>query len=227
VLVALSIQSWRQTRVWRDSEALWRHALAVTTPNCVSHGSLARFLWSKQRVAEAVPHFEAALTIQPENVEFHNTVALGLMQLGRPSEAIAHWRCALDVAPHNVQVQNNLAWVLATCSERSMRDGAQAVQLARDAIAARGAPTPDLLRTLAAAHSEAGEPARAVEIAREALELASANAEPHLAAELGAQLRDYESNSPVRGRTLPGLQPPNGEPDASDGLRLQSIANDL
>jgi hypothetical protein len=64
-LAALALLSWRQSFVWRDSETLWRHALAVTRDNYVAHANLGRAL-SGSRPDEARAHFEAALRIRPE-----------------------------------------------------------------------------------------------------------------------------------------------------------------
>ncbi|HEX8678655.1 MAG TPA: tetratricopeptide repeat protein, partial [Chthoniobacterales bacterium] len=198
VILAAAAQAWRQTRIWRDSEALWRHALAVTEPNYISHGSLARFLCSKRRVAEAVPHFEAALAIRPDDVAFHKNVAAGLVQLGRPAEAIAHLEKALEIEPNDSHAQADLAWVCATSPESSMRDGARALRLAQSAIAGRGERTPSLLRTLSAAHAEIGEFAEAIEAAREALQLAKGLGQKDVVEALESVIRGYELARLVR-----------------------------
>jgi Flp pilus assembly protein TadD len=206
-IVACATRAWSQAGIWHDSEKLWRHAIAVTNYNYVAHGSLAKLLWSKKRIAEAIPHFQEALRIAPDDAEMHNTVGLGLIQTGKPSEAIAHWKKALQVDPQDLNAQSNLAWVFATCPERVMRDGARAVELARSAIEQSGERTPILLRTLAAAYAEAGRFSEAVATAREGMELASAQGHSGMAAELRSQAYDYQLNMPLRDASLAGVQP--------------------
>ena len=61
----LAVLASAQTQVWRDSETLWTHALAVTRDNYVAHANLGRVLQAT-RPAEAQAHFGAALAINPD-----------------------------------------------------------------------------------------------------------------------------------------------------------------
>jgi protein O-mannosyl-transferase len=207
VLLALAGRAWRQTAIWHDSERLWRHALAVTKHNHIAHASLARVLWSKNRAAEAIPHFQQALVITPDNVEMHNQVGLGLMQIGKPSEGIAHWKKALQVNPQDLNAQSNLAWVFATCPEPAMRDGQRAVALAENVIARSGSRTPILLRTLGAAYAEAGKFTEAIAVTQEAMQLAIDKGDSDLATALRSQISDYQLGLPLRDSSLAGVQP--------------------
>ena len=64
-LAALAVLANVQTRFWRDSETLWRHALDVTANNYVAHANLGRAL-QRTNPAEAQLHFGAALAINPD-----------------------------------------------------------------------------------------------------------------------------------------------------------------
>jgi tetratricopeptide (TPR) repeat protein len=55
-------------------------------------------------------------------------------RLARFEPARTDLQTALKLAPTNAGVQNALAWLLATCPEASLRDPAQAVELARRAV---------------------------------------------------------------------------------------------
>ena len=61
----LALLALAQTQVWRDSETLWTHALAVTRDNYVAHANLGRALQATHP-AEAQAHFGAALAINPD-----------------------------------------------------------------------------------------------------------------------------------------------------------------
>lgn len=64
-LGVLALLAWRQTHVWRDSETLWRHALAVTENNYVAHANLGRVLLGSDP-EQARRHTEMALSLAPE-----------------------------------------------------------------------------------------------------------------------------------------------------------------
>jgi tetratricopeptide (TPR) repeat protein len=74
-------------------------------------------------------------------------------------------------APDNPNVCNNLAWMLATCSEAHLRDGARAVALAQQACRATEWKHPFCLGTLGAALAETGAFPEAIRWQTEALDL--------------------------------------------------------
>lgn len=57
-LAALFTVSAVQLRVWRDSESLFRHALAVTRDNFIAHAHLGDALLASGRAEEAARHWE-------------------------------------------------------------------------------------------------------------------------------------------------------------------------
>jgi tetratricopeptide (TPR) repeat protein len=75
------------------------------------------------------------------------------------------------IAPDNVQVWNNLAWMLATCPDDRVREGARAVALALRACEATEWKHPYCLGTLAASLAETGAFAEAAHWQVEALDL--------------------------------------------------------
>ena len=232
VIAALSWRAWIQTSYWRDSETLWRHALAVTSNNDVAdnnlgivllgrgqvdeaisrfqmalnirlenapaHDNLAKAFLQKGRVAEAMAHYHKLLEIQPDNLETRNILGTVLFQQGRVQEAIDQWQDTLSIQPDNGNAKSNLAWVFATYPEKSVRDGAKAVQLAEQALQLSGGKNPVIFRTLAAAYAERGRFSEAVEAAQRGLELASSQGNAGLAAELQQNIALYRMNSPLR-----------------------------
>ena len=53
-------------------------------------------------------------------------------------EAVAEYRQVLEAKPDQPEALNNLAWLLATCSDGTVRDGADAVRLAEHACRLSG-----------------------------------------------------------------------------------------
>jgi Flp pilus assembly protein TadD len=113
-------------------------------------------------------------------------------------EAISEYEQALSIAPEDSVALNNLAWILATCSDASMRDGARAVTLAAKAVQASGGKDPGFVRTLAAARAEAGQFAEALATAEAAKALANAQSKPELERRLEEEITLYRARVALR-----------------------------
>ena len=198
VILALAWLAWIQNTYWRDSEILWTHTLAVTSDNDVGHASLADLLLRRNRVDDAISHSEEALRIQSRNGNAHNTLGLCLFRTGRVDEAVAHWKESLEIKPDNMNAQANLAWVLATSPDSSLRDGAEAIELANKVLEHAGHANVIVLRTLAASYAESGRFSEAIETAQQALQLAIAQGNTALTEDLQLNIANYRRNLPLR-----------------------------
>ncbi|HEY0512079.1 MAG TPA: hypothetical protein VGH73_09255 [Thermoanaerobaculia bacterium] len=68
-ILALAVETWAQAGTWRDSVALYRHALSVTRDNYVAHVGLAKALVGKGDLAGAEAQYRAALALRPALAE--------------------------------------------------------------------------------------------------------------------------------------------------------------
>ena len=132
--------------------------------------------------------------MQPDYALAHYNLGRGLAQKGQWAEAIAHYQRALIIQPGAVPPQKELAWLLATCPQAALRNGAQALALAREAERLSGGKNPDYLDVLAAAYAEAGQFPQAVEAAGRALALAAAQNNPQVE-KIRARLKLYQGRS--------------------------------
>jgi len=163
-----------------------------------AHYDLSGLLLRKGEMDAAISHCQAALSIQPEHAEARINLAIALDQKGQIADAIVNYEKALANSPRSVPAQNNLAWLLATCSDPSLRNGNKALELARQADQLSGGANPIVLRTMAAAYAETGHFAKVIEIAQDALRLATAQGDRGLAAELQEELAIYQVGLPFR-----------------------------
>jgi Flp pilus assembly protein TadD len=79
-----------------------------------------------------------------------------------------------------------------------LRNGAQAVTAARDAVQLSGGRDPSVLDTLAAALAEAGQFSEAVQTAGQAVQQAKSQGKAELAAKIQNRLNRYSANAPFR-----------------------------
>jgi len=75
VIAALCGAASLQVRHWRDSESLFRHALAVTEDNHVAHAYLGDTLLAQGRTSEALPLFREAVRLRPDFLSATNNLA--------------------------------------------------------------------------------------------------------------------------------------------------------
>ena len=119
--------------------------------------ALGRALMLDGKPDPAIVEFQTAFGMDPEAFEDNTNLVNLLAVRGRFAEAVAHCRKVLETRPENLSVQNKLAWMLATCPDASVRNGAEAVEMARRLVQGRGGREPNSLATLAAAYAEAGQ----------------------------------------------------------------------
>jgi tetratricopeptide (TPR) repeat protein len=102
----LSWCAWVQTRYWRDSETLFRHALAVTTNNDVAENNLGIVFLRQGKLDEAISLLQAAVDLRPENSPAHENLAKALLQKGDVDNALVHYQKLLELQPDNIEVHN-------------------------------------------------------------------------------------------------------------------------
>jgi protein O-mannosyl-transferase len=181
-----------------DAIIQFEAALQIKPDDAETHYALGSALFRLGRVDEAIIHYQKALQTAPGYAKAYNSLAAALLQKGRVQEAIKYLQEALQIKPDNPPVQNALAWVLATCEDASLRNGNQAVELARRANELSGGGNPLILHTLAAAFAETGKFSDAIRTAQKAIDLARAAGQQDLAAQLNGELRRYEAGLPCR-----------------------------
>ena len=176
----------------------YQTALEIKPKFAEAHNNFGVVLGQRGRFDEAIIHFRQALKIKPDYANAHNNFGNALAGQGKIAAAIVQWREAVRLQPNELGFVNQLAWVLATCPEASVRNGAEAIELAQRAVRISGGREPAVLGTLAAAYAEAGRFSEAVQTARKARELAVQQNKPGLAESIGAKIPLYKAGTPFR-----------------------------
>jgi tetratricopeptide (TPR) repeat protein len=152
------------------------------------------FLNNKQP-NEAIDCLQRAMAIDSSVAAIHYKLANALMQTGQYAKAIAEYREALKLRPDWDEPANNLAWLLAACPDRALRNGAEAVTVAKQACERSQNQNPIILGTLAAAYAESGKRSEAVAVAEQACRIALEQNNKALADTLESQLRQYQTGT--------------------------------
>jgi tetratricopeptide (TPR) repeat protein len=165
-----------------------------------------QILFQRGQTNQAALALQEGLQIHPDNIGARNGLGYILLKLGRADQAITNFQKVLTVQPDNVDALNNLAWIRATCPNAAIRNGTQAVELARQADQFSRGNNPAILATLAAAQAEVGHFADALSTAQKALALANAQTNTAVAEALLNQIKFYQAGSPFRENSLTNTQ---------------------
>lgn len=147
---------------------------------------------------KAISEWRKALESNPKYAETHESLGNALYGQGRIAEALEHWRRRILLQPNEAPTLQETAWVLATCPEPSIRNGKEALALARRAVQLTSGKDAAVLDTLAAAYAETGSFVEAALTARTALALAAQQGNQSLAAALKSRIALYEAGKPFR-----------------------------
>lgn len=183
----------------RVTEALaqFREAIRLDGANGTAHGNLGLTLAALGRLDEAEVHDREAIRLDARDAGARRHLAALLVATGRVGEALAEFERVLEQEPGDVATLKNAAWLRGTHPDPRVRDGAEALRLARRA--AESSPgDPECLDVLAAAYAESGSFADAVATARQAVERARQQGRGALAEAVTARLRLYEAGAPWR-----------------------------
>ena len=106
------VLSRHQIGYWKDSETLFRRAIAVTKDNYLAYDNLGTALTAKGKLDEAVGEYQEALRIKPDFAEAHNNLGSCLEKKGELAEAIDQFVQALKLNPGFAEAHFNLAAAL-------------------------------------------------------------------------------------------------------------------
>ena len=102
----------QQLGYWKDSEALFRHALEVTENNYLAHNNLGIALDKKGQIDEAIRQFQEALRLKPDYFDALNNLGNALAAKGRFDEAIENYRKAIQINSNHPETFVHLGMAL-------------------------------------------------------------------------------------------------------------------
>ncbi|HZE69140.1 MAG TPA: tetratricopeptide repeat protein [Pyrinomonadaceae bacterium] len=187
-------------RKGQPDEALVHYEEAIRLqPNYAdAYYNRGNVLFTKGRIDEAMADWEKTLQIQPNDADAHTCIGNAFLRQSSPKEAIAHYEKAMALAPGDPHSRNNIAWVLATSSDASIRDGVKAVELAQEAVQLSRGRDSKFIRTLAAAYAESSRFPEAIAAAQQAITIAAMQGNTGLANTLRKEIALYRGHISLR-----------------------------
>jgi protein O-mannosyl-transferase len=112
LLLVCAVRTRDQLAVWRNSETLFQHALAVTRNNVIAQYNLGTYYQDHQRPDEALACYRRTLAMKPGYADALNNIGYVLMSQKKFGEAIQTFEAALKSNPNSVEARNNIGYAL-------------------------------------------------------------------------------------------------------------------
>jgi tetratricopeptide (TPR) repeat protein len=124
----------QQLGYWKDSETLFRHALAVTENNYMAHNNLGDALDKKGQTDAAIRQFQEAIHLKPNYALAHYNFGVALFRNGQTGEAIRQFQEAIRLNPDDADAHNNLGIALLNQgqTDEAIRQIQEAIRLNPD-----------------------------------------------------------------------------------------------
>ena len=117
IIMTLGILTWRQVKVWHDTDLLWNHILAITDRSNFKSGNVhhlvGRSMVDQRDWSRAVEHFRKAIEIEPNYAPFYSDLGNALARRGRWEQAVENFQKALALNPNLSVAHFNLGNALA------------------------------------------------------------------------------------------------------------------
>ena len=108
VFISISICSWFQIRHWKDSLAIFSHAIDVTDDNYIAYCCLADVSREAGNFEEAIALNLRAMELRPDYEYAHIGLGRAYNESGRLDKAIEHFNEALKTFPDHLNVHTDL-----------------------------------------------------------------------------------------------------------------------
>jgi tetratricopeptide (TPR) repeat protein len=141
----LGIVLWEQDRL-DEAISEFRKAIELAPDRAPFYTNLGVALMAQERLVEAITEYRKAIELDPDHPIHYFNLGIALMKQGKPGEATAQFRKAIGKSEvrlndnsyanrlHLANSATNWSWDLATATDESDRDPANAVELANLAI---------------------------------------------------------------------------------------------
>lgn len=130
------------------------------------------------RFEDAIEDFSQAIQLAPQSAVAFNNRGYNYQQLGEFELAAKDYKRAVELAPNYLLALQNRAWLLTICTDESVRNPVEGIELAKAVCEISEYRDVSDLTLLAASYASAGEFAAAIGWQEKAIELADEAQQP-------------------------------------------------
>lgn len=103
-----TLTTWVQIQYWKNSEALYRRAIAVTDANYLAHMNLGVDLVAQGNYRDGMRELYTSLEENPDLAHGRNSLGVALYMAGRKDEAIEQFTQSIRLLPTDPEAHSNL-----------------------------------------------------------------------------------------------------------------------
>ena len=163
-----------------------------------AHNNLGFLLAREGKLDTATDEFRAALKLKPGMWQAEFGLADVLKRQARFDEAIQSYRNVLSSRPDLPEALCNIAWIEATSTNATLRNGPDALALSKRACGLTGDKNPNCLRALAVAYAEVGNFEEAIDSAQQVILIFTRAGQLENAKKAEELLKTLRSGKPYR-----------------------------
>ena len=185
-----------------QAAAAFTRAIELKPDNADAYGRLGAVFAEQRQLDDAAKSYQEALRLKPDDADTQGRFAAVLAVRGDSAEAVTHYREALRLRPDWANVLRDLAWILATTPHDELRNGPEAMRLARRASELTKNSDADarFLSALDVAYAETGQFDDAIKTAEKVRQLAAASNQEYVADQAAKRIDLYRARKPFRDR---------------------------
>jgi hypothetical protein len=201
VLVPCVVMSYQQVSYWKSGFTLNQRALELSPENAMAHNQIAGDYLTRGELGKSQHHFSEALRFNPRYIQPYMGLAEIAEKRNDPATAIGYLRDAQQRNEHAMAepiIARRLAWLLAASPQEELRNGPEALVLAKRCVELTEARDAYCLHTLAVALAENQQFARAMDVASRALAMARESQLDSLQQQLRDSIQGYRQKKPFR-----------------------------
>jgi len=175
-----------------------RESIALNPQKIEANINLATALFESGQVNEAIAYMKRAQRMDPDFRNISLMLGTIYMRSGHTKNAITEYESGLIKDPEDIHLAVQLAWVLATSSKKSLRDGDKAIRLVKYICEKTNYLVPEMLDVLASAYAETRQFDQALETAQRAYQLAKTYNRKDLMDQIFSRIEIYRLKQPYR-----------------------------
>ena len=192
-----------QLRERDEAAKCFRTAVEIDPQSLIARVQLGTLLLELGTLDEAETHLAEAVRLDTNHLEARFNFAAVLCGAGKVDQAVVQYRQIVDQQPSFLPALLVLASIRANSADAALRDGHEAIELARQSCELTHFQNAEALDILGMAYAEAGRFPEAVSAAQNALQLASAAGDKSLEPEIQNRLQLYRQRRPYRRASTP------------------------